>query len=232
MSEPEFEKLTPEDFAGWNEQMNRRHDPDIFYNHPIRAVRWVEALRARAVIHGLDLRPGHVLLDAGCGPGSLLKQLACKKMYGIDLSATMVRRARERLDDATEILQADAEQLPFPDGTFDRVAASSLLSHVLHPERVIAELRRVTKRGGRIVISISDEAQIERGMRWAKALGLARVFGGEKVSEARSAYHVEYHLHRFTLKRLRELVGDALEEIELSRAPFLYPAHWIVTYGA
>ena len=232
MSEPSSESLAPENFAGWNEQMNRRHDPELFYSHPLRAVRWVEALRARAVIHGLDLRPHHALLDAGCGAGSLLGQLSCRRMCGVDLSETMVRRAKKHLGESAEIFQADAEELPFPDGAFDRVSASSLLSHVLHPERVVSELRRVTRRGGRVVISISDEAQIERGMRWAKALGLARLFGGEKISEAQSAYHVEYHLHRFTLKRLRELVGTSLEEIELARAPFLYPAHWILTYGA
>ena len=79
----------PEDFAGWNEQMNQRHDPEIFYHHPFGAVRWVESLRVRAILHGLDLRPEHRLLDAGCGAGSLLQRLTCNDMYGIDLSPTM-----------------------------------------------------------------------------------------------------------------------------------------------
>jgi ubiquinone/menaquinone biosynthesis C-methylase UbiE len=221
----------PEDFASWNEQMIRRHDPELFYRHPFGAVRWVESLRVRALLRGLDLRPDHSLLDAGCGAGSFLHGLTCDDAYGVELSATMALRARTLLGDEVKIVQGDVEQLPFPDGRFDRVVASSLLSHVLHPEKVVSELRRVTKIGGRIVISISDEEQIERGMRWAKALGLQRLFGGDRVSEQQSAYHVEYHLHRFTLKRLRDLVAGSLDEMEVTRVPLLYPAHWVVTYG-
>ena len=225
------ELRAPEDFAGWNEQMIQRHDPEIFYGHPIAAVRWVESLRVRAILRGLDLRPWHTLLDVGCGAGSLLERLTCRQRYGVELSPTMALRARARLGEDVRVVQADAEQLPFPDGMFDRVVASSLLSHVLHPGKVMAELRRVTKIGGRIVISISDEEQIERGMRWVKALGLQRLFGGEKVAEAKSAYHVDYHLHRFSIRRLRDLVGDSLEEMELTRVPLLYPAHWVAVYG-
>jgi ubiquinone/menaquinone biosynthesis C-methylase UbiE len=129
------------------------------------------------------------------------------------------------------VVQGDAEQLPFPDGAFDRVAASSLLSHVLHPERVVAELRRVTKSGGRVVFSISVEEQIERGMRLAKKLGLQRLLGGEKVVETKSAYHVDYHLHRFSLKRLRDLVGESMEELKRTPVPILFPVHWVVVYG-
>jgi SAM-dependent methyltransferase len=110
--------------------------------------------------------------------------------------------------------------------------ASSLLSHVLHPERVVKELKRVTRPGGLVVVSISDEGQIERGMRWAKSLGLQKLFGGEKVSEAQSAYHVDYHLHRFSLRRLRALVGDDLEEISVTRIPFFFAVHYVVVYGA
>ena len=221
----------PEDFASWNEQMIRRYDPEIFYRHPIAAVRWVESLRVRAIMHSLDLRPEHRVLDAGCGAGTLLERLYCREAYGVDLSPTMAWRARVLAEAPVKIVQGDVEQLPFPDGHFDRVIASSLLSHVLHPSRVIEELRRVTKVGGRVVISISDEDQIERGMRWAKSLGLARLFSSEKMAEKQSAYHVDYHLHRFSLKRLRELVGSSLDELEVIGAPFLYPAHWVVAYG-
>src|SRR5437868_4049571 len=77
-----------------------------------------------------------------------------------------------------EILLGDAEQLPFPSATFDRVIASSLFSHVLHPAQVAAELKRVVKPGGRIVVSVSDEEQIERGLRWARTLRFDRWFMG------------------------------------------------------
>jgi SAM-dependent methyltransferase len=222
----------PEDFADWNEEMIRRHDPDTFYNHPIPVVRWVEAQRVKAIVHGLELKAESSLLDVGCGAGSLLNVLTCREMTGIELSPTMAARARERVGSDARILEGNAEDLPFPDHAFDRVVASSLLSHVLHPERVVKELKRVTRPGGLVVVSISDEGQIERGMKWAKNLGFQKLFGGDKVSEAQSAYHVDYHLHRFSLLRLRTLVGDDLEEISVTRIPFFFAVHDVVVYGA
>jgi ubiquinone/menaquinone biosynthesis C-methylase UbiE len=228
MSEPK----APEDFAGWNEQMIQRHDPEIFYRHPIRAVRWVETLRVKAILRGLDLKPTHTLLDAGCGAGSLLEKLVCRELHGIELSGSMVQRARSKLNESAQIIHGDAESLPYPDGAFDRVVASSLLSHVLHPERVVAELRRVAKSGARIVVSISNEAQIERGMQLANKFGLQRILGGEKSPGAQHAYHVDYHLHRFSMKRLRELVANSMEELSVMAIPFrFFPVHCVAVYG-
>jgi SAM-dependent methyltransferase len=223
--------LAQEDFADWNEQMVQRYDPELFHHHPRSAVRWVESRRQRAVTRGLNVRPDNVVLDVGCGAGNLLAGLTGRALYGVDISEAMVKRAAARLAGHATITREDAEHLPFPDGMFDRVAASSVLSHVLHPEAVIAEIARVTKPGGRVVISISDESQIERGMRWAKMLRLHRLFlGNSGDAPAAPVYNVDYHLQRFTLPRLREVVGDKLHESDLLRVPILFPVHWVALY--
>jgi ubiquinone/menaquinone biosynthesis C-methylase UbiE len=222
------ETLAPEHFRDWNEHMIQRYDPEIFHHHPRGIVRWVERKRVAAVKRNLAAKHEHRILDVGCGAGNILEQIPGRSRHGIDLSAYMVKRARERLWDDAQIVQGDAEQLPYADQSFDCVIASSLLSHVLHPEQVLKEVTRVTRIGGRVVISISHEDQIEKGLRWVKALGLdRRFFGGATQAHV---YTIEYHLHRFSLKRLRSLIGSELREINLTRVPFIFPVHWIAVY--
>ncbi|MCY3019404.1 MAG: methyltransferase domain-containing protein [Planctomycetota bacterium] len=221
------EPLAPEHFADWNEQMVQRYDPEVFHHHPRGVVRWVENKRIRAVIHGLVARPEHRILDVGCGAGNILAQLPGAQRHGVDLSAQMAKRAQERLGAGATVIQGDAEQLPYEDGFFDRVVATSLLSHVLHPEQVIQEIRRVTKPNGRVVISVCDEERIERGIRLTKILALDRLFFGKGEPQV---YNVEYHLHRFSLPRLRDVVGGHLKELYVVGVPYVFPVHAIGVY--
>ena len=85
--------LAPEDFADWYEQMVQRYDPEIFYRHPNAAVRWVELKRIKAVIRLLDLRPDHVVLDAGCGAGNLLEYLTGGEFLSICSKPGMLLRS-------------------------------------------------------------------------------------------------------------------------------------------
>jgi ubiquinone/menaquinone biosynthesis C-methylase UbiE len=218
----------PEHFSDWNEEMIQRYDPEVFTHHPRGVVRWVENKRTQRVVRSLDARAEHRILDVGCGAGHILNELPGEQRHGVDISTFMVKRARERLGTKASIVQGDAEKLPYDDASFDRVLASSLLSHVLHPEVVMTELKRVTRPGGRIVISICLEDQIEKGMRWMRALRLGGLFFG--ATGQPQVYNVEYHMHHFSLPRLRELVGNNLSEVSVSRVPFVFPVHAIATY--
>jgi ubiquinone/menaquinone biosynthesis C-methylase UbiE len=222
---------TPEHFADWNDQMIQRYDPELINEHPRGVVRWVENRRASAVIHLLNARAEHRILDVGCGGGSILARLPGNRREGIDLSPTMVQRAQKKLGAAASIAQGDAETLPFDDGLFDRVVASSLLSHVRNPDKVIAELARVTKPGGRIVISVCHEEQIEKYLRWAHAVpGAESLFGLNAQSTEQRVYHTDYHLHRFSAKRLRDAVGKTLQERDCRCVPALFPVHFVAAY--
>lgn len=228
-NEPALSDLpVPEHFADWNEQMVQRYDPEIFHHHPRGVVRWVENKRVAAVLRGIDARPEHRILDVGCGAGNILAQLPGQQRTGVDLSPFMVRRATERLNGQATVAQGDAEQLPYPAATFDRVIATSLLSHTLHPDKVIDEICRVTKPGGRVVISISHEDKIERGLNLARSLRLTGLISSAPA-EAR-VYNVEYHLHRFSPERLRQTVGTKLTQLHMLKVPFFFPVHWVGVY--
>lgn len=112
--------------------------------------------RARAVAY-INARGGRVL-EVGVGTGLALEAYTDEvQVTGIDYSAEMLNKAREKvrmrnLTQVRELRQMDARHLDFPDGHFDTVAAMHVISVVPEPERVMAEMARVTKPGGEIVI--------------------------------------------------------------------------------
>jgi len=113
--------------------------------------------RRRAVDY-INARGGSVL-EVGVGTGlALLSYKDSVEVTGIDYSPDMLEKARlkqqgRRLGPVKELLQMDARELSFADNTFDTVAAMHILSVVPEPEKVMAEIARVLKPGGEVVIT-------------------------------------------------------------------------------
>ena len=111
----------------------------------------------------LDVQPGETLLDAGCGEGrhcfGALERGA--RVVGLDLDLDSLRpaagglrnRGRE-LGKLGGMTQGNTFHLPFRDETFDKVICSEVMEHVHDFTGVARELARVTKRGGRLAITI------------------------------------------------------------------------------
>ena len=100
---------------------------------------------------------GRRILNAGCGAGPLLAALrdGGAIVTGFDKSAGMIELARRRLGDDADLQVADlGSPLPFPDGTFDDVTASLVLHYLEDWGPTLAELRRVLKPGGRLIVSV------------------------------------------------------------------------------
>jgi len=111
----------------------------------------------------LDLRPGHRLLDAGCGEGrhcfGALDRGA--RVFGLDLDRASLDRAsgplRARAKEVGSfgvMMHGNTFRLPFRDGTFDRVICSEVMEHVHDYAAACRELARVTKPGGRVAVTI------------------------------------------------------------------------------
>lgn len=114
-----------------------------------------------AMLHLAGDVSGHRILDAGCGSGPLSAALRAKGavVTGFDESAAMVDLARQRLGEDADVHVADlAAPLPFADAEFDDVVVSLVLHYLEDWAGPLAELRRVLKPGGRLILSVNHPA--------------------------------------------------------------------------
>src|SRR5262245_50904623 len=102
--------------------------------------------------------------DVGCGTGETVRDLAQRvggtgHVVGVDSSEAMIAVARLRGGGARlpiGLHLGDAYALPFPNQTFDRCLTEKLFAHLDRPERALAEMCRVTRPGGRVVVASAD----------------------------------------------------------------------------
>jgi phosphatidylethanolamine/phosphatidyl-N-methylethanolamine N-methyltransferase len=123
--------------------------------------------RAAAEVNRL---PGRDVLEVGVGTGLALPHYhPQKRITGIDLSADMLLRARSRvaggrLPGVQDLLEMDAEATSFADDSFDIAVAMFVASVVPNPRKLMAELRRVVRPGGHILLV--NHFAAENGPRW------------------------------------------------------------------
>lgn len=113
------------------------------------------ALFVDPLLQAAGVKPGARLLDVACGTGVASGQAAAAgaRVTGVDFSPEMIAEARRR-HPAIEFQAADAEVLPFPGASFDAVISNFGIHHFEHPERAIAEARRVLAPGGTFAFTI------------------------------------------------------------------------------
>ena len=111
-----------------------------------------------------DLSGSRDILDVGSGAGQIVGHLLKyadpeAKITGIDISTTMLQRARRRLkSDRPDFVTADLAHLPFPDETFDCVTCGYVLEHLPEAKTGLAELSRVMKPGGRMLLLATEDS--------------------------------------------------------------------------
>jgi SAM-dependent methyltransferase len=110
------------------------------------------------------LLPGMTVLDCGCGPGTITRDIAARiapgKVVGLDFDATQVeqaaREARAQAIGNVEFRQGSAYALAFADASFDAVFSHALLEHLREPNRAVAEFMRVLRPGGVLGVCTPD----------------------------------------------------------------------------
>jgi phosphatidylethanolamine/phosphatidyl-N-methylethanolamine N-methyltransferase len=179
----------------------------------------VSSAGRRRAVATVNRLPGRDVLEVGVGTGLALPHYTPdKRITGIDLSAPMLERARERtkrdrLHHVVALHEMDAEDTGFPDESFDVAVAMFVASVVPNPHRLLAEMRRVVRPGGNILLINHFAAQ--KGPRWwveramapaSRALGwhpdfaMGAIFGPEDLAKIETQEAPPFGL--FTLVRL------------------------------
>jgi demethylmenaquinone methyltransferase / 2-methoxy-6-polyprenyl-1,4-benzoquinol methylase len=118
---------------------------------------WQDPRWRRALVDELAPGAGQRILDVATGTGMVAAELLGRAdctVVGIDQSPEMLSRARARFAagdrSRVELLQGEAEHLPFPEASFDGLSFTYLLRYVEDPAATVAELARVVRPGGRV----------------------------------------------------------------------------------
>ncbi len=118
---------------------------------------WQDPRWRRALVGETRVRDGERVLDVATGTGMVAAELLARSrcsVVGIDQSAAMLGRARERFAGVgggrVELLEGEAEHLPFADASFDALTFTYLLRYVDDPAATMRELARVVRPGGRV----------------------------------------------------------------------------------
>jgi ubiquinone/menaquinone biosynthesis C-methylase UbiE len=115
---------------------------------------------------------GKSVLEAGCGTGLILDSIdrIAARAVGVDLSSGMLSHAKSR---GLSVVQGSVTALPFADQSFDTVCSFKVLAHVPEIDRAIAELARVTRPGGHLVLEFYN--------RWSLRYLARRASGARKI---------------------------------------------------
>ena len=119
----------------------------------------LQAARAEELAAVLDdlltLSGDERALDVGCGTGAFAFALAprVREVIAVEIDDELAERARAEAPPNVEVITGDGEHLPFEDFEFDLVGSLRTLHHTPRPELMVAELARVTKPGGTIVVA-------------------------------------------------------------------------------
>jgi len=165
-------------------------------------------LLSRQLADYASVRSGQRVLDVGCGTGALTSELVARlgpaAVAGVDPSEPFVAATRER-HPGVEVRRSSAERLPFPNGAFDASLAQLVVHFMKDPVVALAEMGRVTRRGGIVAACVWDHGGGQGPLRifWDAARTLDPEIDGES------------HLPGVREGHLAELFGAAgLREIE------------------
>jgi demethylmenaquinone methyltransferase/2-methoxy-6-polyprenyl-1,4-benzoquinol methylase len=166
------------------------------------------------------VRPGMRVLDVAGGTGDLARAFARRvgatgEVWLTDINASMLAVGRDRMVDdgcLQPAVQCDAEALPFPDGHFDRVTVAFGLRNMTHKDRALAEMRRVLRPGGRLLVL--EFSQVRKALAplydlysFSVLPWLGRQVAGDEASYRYLAESIRMHPDQETLKTMMEEAG-------------------------
>jgi 2-polyprenyl-3-methyl-5-hydroxy-6-metoxy-1,4-benzoquinol methylase len=173
-----------------------------------------EQRRLEALVRLLAPGPGERVLDVGCGSGWLAAR--CRTggagVWALDLARTGVAAARRRFPGAARYQVGDVYHLPFKAGVFDAVVLSEVLEHLETPDTGLAEVKRVLRPGGRMLVSVPYRERIVQHLcihcnRLTPANAHLHSFDEQRLSACLQAHGLAVRQTLLLTNKLLERVG-------------------------
>lgn len=229
---PYSPKVKPEEFRAWNDKMAEKYDPDAFHHHSNPIIRFIEIKRVKTVLKLMDREhEGDRVLEVGCGAGNILEKIPSGNLFGIDISPLVLSKAGEKLMENAFLLQSDAQRLPYKNQTFTQIVCSEVLEHLLDPSVALDEMGRVLKNQGVAIVSVPNEAAINRIKSILMRFGIFKWLFQRKgsYSEMPEKMEDEWHLHTLTLKEWVDLFRKVFRVTRVRKIPFPWiPLRYVV----
>ncbi len=186
-------------------------------------------VREWAIYRFLDPKPSDKVLDVGCASGRQIFRIINRvaEGHGVDIAASFIAVAnRYRSEQGlirTSFQVAAIESLPFTDGYFDKLICGEVLEHVFDRDVALAELRRVLKPGGLLVITVPNLNA--DGTWWGRLLRYFKIRSFTPMTEFSQKElhrHGDSHVREFTAETMRDwLEGRQWQVLDLTTASFI-----------
>ncbi|MHB8242449.1 MAG: class I SAM-dependent methyltransferase [Solirubrobacteraceae bacterium] len=186
------------------------------------------------VIAGLGLPEGARILDAGCGSGRNMVELArYGSVTGIELSETSVALARNR--NAGEVVAGSVLEMPFADESFDLVVSLDVIEHLEDDLGALRELRRTVAPGGSLLVTVpayqwlwSGHDEINHHHRRYTRRSLQRVAEQAGWQQARTTYFNSLLLPVAIVLRVLDRINTKTTESSLDLWIPPEPLNWVL----
>lgn len=147
------------------------------------------------------------ILDVGCASGWFLSQVASKypkaKCTGVDVYKKGIEYGKKTYK-SLNLIVADAHKLPFPNKSFDVIICTEVLEHVVNPDKVLIEIKRLLSEDGIVIIEM-DTGNILFNIAWFFWTHLRR------------GVWKDAHINSFNLKKLKKMILDSKFNIKKTK---------------
>lgn len=200
----------------WNDGFAAAHDIDDYYARSGLLIRAIERTRLTCIRRMIAAEPTDRILEVGCGGGHVLRMFPDAKLTAVDVSGSMLAKARRNLQGYDVCFhKGEVQNLDLPSGGFDKIICSEVLEHVVDPDSIVQSIAGLLRPGGRAVVTFPNDHLVNRLKSIIRRTGLCAIPPFRRISWGGDAYH----LHIWPVPEMHELLSRHLTVVKMRFAP-------------
>ena len=131
---------------------------DTMLDEPHRRRKAAQMIAVLSHFLGTEDLTGKVVVDLGCSAGYIADEFAARggTVFGVDIDVPGLAAAHSRFGETVSFLCSDGERMPFPDGSVDLIVYNHIYEHVVDPDAVMVEIRRILKPEGAVYLGLGN----------------------------------------------------------------------------